>query len=64
MTTVILVRATTGQQVGPPVTVCPGPDEYGYACTPGDAVAYIDASNDTLLYQDDGLVGAPMGDYG
>jgi hypothetical protein len=56
MTTVIVVRATAGRQVGPPVTVCPGPDEYGYVCAPGDAVTYIDASTDTMLYQDDGLV--------
>ncbi len=41
---------------GPAVALCPGPDFYGYTCASGDAFAYIDATHDTQLYQDDGTI--------
>ena len=42
--------------VGPAVALCPGPDLYGYTCDSGDGYAYIDATNDTFLYEDDGII--------
>ena len=41
---------------GPAVALCPGPDLYGYICDSGDGHAYIDATNDTFLYADDGTI--------
>lgn len=45
----------TGATVGPPIALCPGPDEYGYTCDSEAVFTYIDATNDTFLYEDDGL---------
>jgi len=39
-----------------PIVLCPGPDAYGYTCESGAGYAYIDATNDTFLYQDDGVI--------
>ncbi|MCI0396273.1 MAG: VCBS repeat-containing protein [Chloroflexi bacterium] len=39
----------------PPIALCPGPDEYGYTCEPGAAFPYLDATIDSLLYEDDGV---------
>lgn len=50
------VRRTTQAAFGPPVALCPGPDLYGYTCESGAGYAYIEATQDTQLYQDDGLV--------
>ncbi|MBK8985517.1 MAG: hypothetical protein IPM39_05455 [Chloroflexi bacterium] len=41
---------------GPATAVCPGPDQFGYTCTSADGYAYIDATQDTGLYDDDGIV--------
>src|SRR5687767_13750632 len=49
-----VVRRTVAT-VGPPIALCPGPDEYGYTCDTEAAFTYIDATNDTFLYEDDGL---------
>lgn len=51
-----LLRRRLQAGFGPPVALCPGPDEYGYTCESGTGFSYIDASNDTLLYADDGVV--------
>lgn len=51
----IIMQAVSGEQVGPPAALCPGPDEYGYVCDTGQRLEYIDATNDTELYLDDGL---------
>lgn len=40
---------------GPAVALCPGPDQYGYTCEGAAGYAYVDATNDTGLYQDDGV---------
>lgn len=50
-----IIRGRTQAAFGPPVALCPGPDLYGYTCESGTAFAYIDASNNTFLYEDDGL---------
>jgi hypothetical protein len=42
-------------QYGAALALCPGPDLYGYTCEGGTAFAYIDATTDTRLYQDDGV---------
>ena len=39
-----------------PIVLCPGPDAYGYTCTSGAGYAYLDATNDTFLYEDDGII--------
>ena len=39
-----------------PIVLCPGPDAYGYTCESGAGYAYIDATIDTFLYQDDGVI--------
>jgi hypothetical protein len=49
-----LVRRTVAT-VGPPIALCPGPDQYGYTCDTETAFAYVDAGTDTFLYEDDGL---------
>lgn len=41
---------------GTAVALCPGPDLYGYTCGSGAGFAYIDATHDTRLYQDDGTI--------
>lgn len=41
---------------GPAIALCPGPDQYGYLCGAGTGFSYIDATNDTFLYEDDGTV--------
>ncbi len=49
-------RRDTQAEYGPPVALCPGPDHYGYICEPGGNYAYIDATTDTGLYADDGVI--------
>jgi|GEM_PF-3374544 len=46
--------------VGPPVAFCPGPDLYGYTCADGTPFAYIDATQNSGLHQDDGAVQIPL----
>jgi hypothetical protein len=48
-------RPTTQAAFGPAVALCPGPDLYGYACEGGAQFAYIEATTDTQLYEDDGV---------
>lgn len=48
-------RRDTQAVYGTAVALCPGPDLYGYTCDSGTAFAYIDATTDTFLYQDDGI---------
>ncbi|MCA9919019.1 MAG: hypothetical protein KC445_13750, partial [Anaerolineales bacterium] len=48
-------RQDTEAAYGTAVALCPGPDLYGYTCDSGTAFAYIDATTDTFLYQDDGV---------
>ncbi len=50
-----VLRRETRAQFGPLVALCPGPDYYGYLCEPGGQYAYIDATQDTQLYLDDGV---------
>jgi hypothetical protein len=52
---VVIIRRTRAD-FGPAVAICPGPDQYGYICTGGSGFAYIDAAQDTELYEDDGVV--------
>ena len=49
-------RRDTKAAYGTAVALCPGPDLYGYTCDSGTAFAYIDATTDTFLYQDDGII--------
>ncbi|PIE80296.1 MAG: hypothetical protein CSA11_09200 [Chloroflexi bacterium] len=51
-----LFRRPADAAFGSAVALCPGPDLYGYTCTGGDGFAAIDATNDTGLYADDGIV--------
>jgi hypothetical protein len=51
-----IFRRDTKAAYGSAVTLCPGPDLYGYICESGTGFAYIDATNDTRLYQDDGSI--------
>jgi hypothetical protein len=53
--TFFVMRSARGEQIGPPTALCPGPDGYGYACAEDAVLEYVDATNDTLLYDDDGL---------
>ena len=59
LTAVILLlvfwRRDTQAAFGQPVSLCPGPDLYGYTCESGTGFAYIDATQDTALYADDGI---------
>jgi hypothetical protein len=55
-----LLRRDTQAAFGPAVALCPGPDQYGYTCASGAAYAYIDATNDTRLYEDDGVISLPL----
>ncbi|MCA9898499.1 MAG: hypothetical protein H6654_19175 [Ardenticatenaceae bacterium] len=50
-----IFRRDTQAAYGTAVALCPGPDLYGYTCDSGTAFAYIDATTDTRLYQDDGI---------
>ena len=51
-----LLRSGGAAAYGPAVAVCPGPDQYGYTCEDGASLQYVDATNDTQLYEDDGVV--------
>jgi hypothetical protein len=51
-----VLRRDTQAAYGTAVALCPGPDLYGYTCDSGTAFAYIDATTDTQLYSDDGVV--------
>lgn len=52
---VFFIRARlSAAAFGPPLTLCPGPDHYGYVCESAATYAYIDATNDTFLYEVDG----------
>ena len=53
-----LIRGRRGETTAAanPIVLCPGPDAYGYTCESGAGYAYIDATNDTFLYQDDGVI--------
>ena len=51
-----VLRRDTQAAYGTAVALCPGPDLYGYTCDSGTAFAYIDATTDTFLYSDDGVV--------
>jgi hypothetical protein len=51
-----VLRRDTRAAYGTAVALCPGPDLYGYTCDSGTAFAYIDATTDTRLYSDDGVV--------
>ncbi|MCA9974334.1 MAG: hypothetical protein KC413_01235 [Anaerolineales bacterium] len=55
-----VMRRDTRAEFGPAVALCPGPDAYGYTCEPGGGFAYIDATEDLFLYQDDGLLGVTL----
>ena len=52
----IFVQRARADDFGPAIALCPGPDLYGYTCTGGDGFAAIDATNDTGLYADDGII--------
>ena len=52
----LVLRARGNEETGPALALCPGPDQYGYRCEPGAVFTYIDATNDTFLYSDDGIV--------
>ncbi|MCP4417647.1 MAG: hypothetical protein GY805_13575 [Chloroflexi bacterium] len=52
----LLLRRDTRAAYGTAVALCPGPDLYGYTCDSGTAFAYIDATTDTQLYIDDGVI--------
>jgi hypothetical protein len=53
---VLVLRARGNAETGPALALCPGPDAYGYRCEPGATYEYIDATNDTFLYADEGTV--------
>ncbi len=53
-------RRDTQAAYGPQVALCPGPDFYGYTCEPGGNYAYIDATEDTGLYEDDGVTAVSL----
>ncbi len=53
-------RRDTQAAYGPQVALCPGPDFYGYTCEPGGNYAYIDATEDTGLYADDGVTAVSL----
>ena len=55
-----IFRRDTQAGFGSAVTLCPGPDLYGYRCEGGAGFSYIDATNDTQLYQDDGTIEIPL----
>ncbi|MCB8987706.1 MAG: hypothetical protein H6661_08155 [Ardenticatenaceae bacterium] len=51
-----IFRRPAQAEFGPAIAICPGPDQFGYTCTTADGYAYIDATQDTGLYEDDGMV--------
>ena len=51
-----IFRRPARANFGPAVVLCPGPDLYGYTCTGGEGFSPIDATNDTGLYADDGII--------
>ncbi|MGB5057621.1 MAG: hypothetical protein WBO48_02965, partial [Candidatus Promineifilaceae bacterium] len=51
-----LFRPEGRAEFGPAAAICPGPDQFGYTCTTADGYAYIDATQDTGLYEDDGII--------
>lgn len=51
-----VARTRSGVAYGAAVTLCPGPDQYGYTCEGAEGYAYIDATADTGLYLDDGVI--------
>ncbi|MCB8943002.1 MAG: hypothetical protein H6658_04540 [Ardenticatenaceae bacterium] len=57
---ILLLTRRTQAAVGPAIALCPGPDLYGYTCESGAGFAYIDATTDTFLYQDDGIITLPL----
>jgi hypothetical protein len=52
----LISRRSTRADFGPAAALCPGPDAYGYTCTSGEGFAYIDATTDSQLYEDEGTV--------
>jgi hypothetical protein len=50
------LRRSTLADYGPAVTLCPGPDQYGYTCASGDGFSYIPGQTDTFLYEDDAII--------
>lgn len=57
LTFLIVTQVRAWGRYGDAVTVCPGPDLYGYQCERNNTAAtYIDATNDTRLYEDDGTI--------
>lgn len=52
----VVWRVTASAGYGPAAAVCPGPDAYGYTCETTPAVEYIDATNDTFLYEEQGFI--------
>lgn len=52
----LVLRARGDTESGPALALCPGPDEYGYRCEAGAVFTYIEATNDTTLYADDGTI--------
>jgi hypothetical protein len=54
------LRARRVVAYGPAVALCPGPDLYGYTCATGAGYAYISATIDSGLYDDDGLATLPL----
>ncbi|MBK8431221.1 MAG: hypothetical protein IPL28_07985 [Chloroflexi bacterium] len=52
----IAMRVWAEEPYGEAITLCPGPDLYGYTCTTEGTAEYIDATNDTALYVDDGFI--------
>ncbi|MCA9933434.1 MAG: hypothetical protein H6662_14525 [Ardenticatenaceae bacterium] len=53
-------RRETQAEFGPAVALCPGPDQYGYTCEPGNNYAYLDATTNTALYSDDGVTAVAL----
>lgn len=57
---VLVVRARAASRYGEALAICPGPDLYGYSCTTELTADYINATNDTFLYEDDGVIEIPL----
>ena len=53
-----IIRGREGEAIAAanPIVLCPGPDAYGYTCDSGAGYTYLDATNDTFLYEDDGVI--------
>ncbi len=52
---VLIWRARSQVVYGPAVTLCPGPDRYGYTCEGAAVYAYIDATSPVALFADDAV---------